>query len=292
MSLLTGAHHLREALTTWLNTDATALLVGESVGRGEGVAGSCAGLSDLHPGQVLDTPVGDRSVLGLALGLALGGRPVCVELPSTRSLLAASSVLVDAARATSTDFRPALTVRVPFQQGMGRTIEPAIADLLCRLEGVGVHVARTETAHALLGSLLGQGVNVLLEPADDYARRAEPIEARPSTARVVAEGDHLTIVAWGAGVRSAVEAAERLRSEGMSIQVVDAVSLSPLDPTLGEHVRRTGRILTVHTDDASFSDRVHAQVLRSAFLYLESPPSDCHAELNAVVEAARRSVHY
>lgn len=292
MSIHTGAHHLRDALSAWLNTDASALLVGESVGRGEGVAGSCAGLSDLHPDQVLDTPVGDRSVLGLALGLALGGRPVCVELASVRSLLAGASILVDAARAASGEFRPALTVRVPFQQGAGRTLEPAVADVLCRLEGVGVHVARSETAGALLGALLGKGVNVLLEPADDYARRTEATDASPGHANVVREGDHLTIVAWGAGVRSAEEAAQRLEPEGLSIQVVDAVSLSPLDPDLGEHVRRTGRVLTVHTDDASFSDRVHAHVLRSAFLYLESPPSDCHASPEAVLEAVRRSVHY
>jgi pyruvate dehydrogenase E1 component beta subunit len=287
----TGAQHAHDALSAFLTRD-SAVLVGENVGRGGGWGGSTAGLVDRFADQVIDTPVGDRSVVGLALGLALAGRPVCAELSSTRSLLAAASVLTDAARATRSEFRPALVLRVPFAQGLGPVVEPPVGDLLCRLAGIGVHVARAETVRGLLSATLGAGVHVVLESADDLDRRAPAHDVTPGEALVLREGAHVTLVAWGSGVRAALDAAEQLAADGVEATVLDAVTLSSLDASIGAHVRRTGRIVAVGPRGSSFVDRVLAHALDTAFLYLESPPGDCHADVAAVVKAARHSVHY
>lgn len=292
MSLFTGAHHIRETLSAWLDHSPDAVLIGEAVGRGGGFADTTRGLQALHPARVLDTPVGDRSVLGLGVGMALAGRPVCIELPSTRSLLAGAEALSDVAAFSSTAFAPSLTVRVPFQQGLGASLEPTLGALLSALPGVGIHVARAETAEAILRATLGNGVHVVLEDAAGYERRVPSSEAPLGQARVLRSGDHATVITWGRGVEAALEATDALEREGISITVLDAVSLAPLDAALGEHVRRTGRVVTVHTTDASLADHVHAQTLKSAFLYLESPPSGCHADPHVITQTLRSSVHY
>lgn len=289
--IATGAQHIHTALDRFLASE-DALLVGESVGRGGGHGGSTAGLLQAHPNRVLDTPVGDRSVVGLGLGLALGGKHVVVELSSTRSLLAASGVLTDAARAAGSEFRPALTIRVPYQQGLGAEIEPAVGDLLCHLPGIGVHVGRAETFAGLLEATLGKGVHVILETAEELERRAEAVPVTLGAAHTLRTGSHVTLVAWGTGVRAACDAADALATSGIQADVLDPVTLSSLCPSLGERVRQTGRVVAVGPDGSSFTDRILASALQSAFLYLESPPSGCRADVAAVVKAAQQSVHY
>ncbi len=287
MSCFTGARHVERALARWFDAEPRAMLVGETVGRG-GIGGSTSGLAELHPERVLDTPVGDRGPLGLGFGLALGGRPVCVELPGLRSLLDAWGVLVDAAHAAA---GPALTVRVPFEQGLGGSVEPDLGVVL-DMQGISVHVPCASTVGALLEACLGRGLHVVLEPADLYAERAEPIVAEPGRARVLRRGAHLTVIAWGAGLHAARQAAERLAAEGVELELVDPVSVRPLDPAIGERIRQTGRVLVVHDGSPSLAGRLLAELLPAVFLYLEAPPRHCRATPQAVADAALQSVHY
>ena len=78
----------------------------------------------------------------------------------------------------------------------------------------------------------------------------------------------------------------------MSVKVVDLVRLSPPPRELAEHVLATGRVVAAHPTDSELARRVLSVALGEAFLYLESPPSDCDADSAAVERAVRTSVFY
>ncbi|MCB9673881.1 MAG: hypothetical protein H6737_02130 [Alphaproteobacteria bacterium] len=289
----TGAEHIRDALAAWLDRTPTALLVGESVGAGEGHGGTTAGLlARFGAERVVDTPIADRTGFGLALGMALGGRPVCIELSSTRALLAVAEMLADAGRIAGTAFRPALTVRVPVGGEAGEAIDPPAGDLLAALPGVRVVCATAATAASLLSEVLGSGVTVVLEPRAELAVRRAAVDVSPDRLREVREGAHATVVAWGSAVDAALAAAEALAAEGISVQVVDPVALWPLDPDLGRRIVDTGRVVAAHPADGELARRVLSVALDDAFLYLESPPGHCSADPDSVQRAVRASVLY
>ena len=243
------------------------------------------------PERVIDIPVADRGALGFALGLALSGKPVCLELTSSRSLLAAAEILTDAASMATGDFQPALTLRLPVGGEAGAAIDTPIGRLVSPLPGLRVLAGTGATTTALLQASLGAGLTLLLEPRSTHAPApATPID--PAALRVVREGTHATVAAWGVAVDAAVQAAEALADEGVSVEVVDLVSLAPLDPSLHEHVARTGRLIVAHPSDVQLAGEVSRAAIDGAFLYLESPPSDCCAEPTAVRDAVWRSVTY
>lgn len=288
-----GAQAVLGALDAWLSSDPAAVLVGEGVGRSAGNAGSTQGLLGRHgPGRVIDTPIGDRSALGLALGLALGGRSVCVELTGSRGLLAAAEILADAGRLAATDFAPALTVRVPIGGEAGSRVDLPVGDVLRSLDGVRVVCATAATAGSLLAGVLGRGVTVVLEPRAELDRRADARAVDPARLAVLHAGDHATIAAAGEGVWAALLAADALLREGIRVEVVDLVCLSPIDPELHRLVARTGRLIVAHPGDGGLARPALAAAFGDAFLHLESPPGDCPPDPSAVAEAVRRSVHF
>jgi pyruvate/2-oxoglutarate/acetoin dehydrogenase E1 component len=289
----TGAESIRETLAQWLDKDASAVLLGESVGLGGGNAGSTAGLLErFGPDRVIDTPIADRTGFGLALGMALGGRPAVVELSSTRALLAVAEMLADAGRMADTAFRPALTIRVPIGGEAGAAIDPPVGDLLAALPGVRVLCITAATAASVLSASLGRGVSVILEPRTELGARRPSVEVDASQMHLVRDGSHVTVLAWGSAVDAATTAAEALEAEGLSVRVIDPVCLSPLDPALGRQIAETGRVVVAHPADSNLARRVLRVALDEAFLYLESPPGDCSADPDAVQRAVRDSVFY
>lgn len=292
---LTGAGAVRAALGDLMQRDERVVLLGDSVGRAGGVAGSTDGLLDrFGPDRVVDLPVADRAALGFAVGLALGGRVPVVELPSTGRLPAVVEVLAESARvAQGGEFRVPLVVRVAYgdeAKGLDRPVGDVLPD------GVRVLCASDPSqAAALLRAAIEQpGPTVLLEPRSVHLARGtlSPEPARLA-ARVVRTGDHVTLAAWGSGVQAACSAAEELGREGISAEVVDLVSLAPLDrETLGASVRKTGRLVVVHPGDAALAARVQQVGLDEGFVYLESPLAAALDTPAAIAGAARSSATF
>lgn len=293
MARTTTALALREVLEEALATGDVAL-VGESVGRGGGVAGTSRGLLDRFGSDVvIDVPVADRAALAFATGMAIGGRTVVVELSSTGRLPAVLEALAEAAAVASAgEFAVPLVVRVPYGTEAGERIDRPIGDLLA-LPGLVVACGSDPDAVVgLLRAALASGrPTVLLEPRALYDEIATSVPTASFGARVVRTGDHVTLAAWGTGVRVAVEAADQLAVEGISAEVIDLMTLAPLDrDTLGASVRKTGRIVAVHPDDASLAERVLRVGLDEAFWFLESPPASARHDVASVAGAARDGV--
>lgn len=290
----TGADAVRAVLTDVLRAAAAGagpMMVGEGVGRAGGIGGSSAGLAELHPDRVIDLPVADRGTAGFALGLALAGRPVVVELSGTGRLPALLEVLTEAG-ASAGEFSVPLVVRVPYGSEPG--IDAPVGRWLLDLPGVRVVCGSSPGAVGALlrAALASRGPTVLLEPRSVTAARGS-LEPGATAAQVVREGRHVTLVAWGDGVAAAERAADTLAADGIEADVIDLVSLAPLDRALvGRRVRATGRLVVVHPDDPGLARRVRELALDEAFLHLEAPLAEARAEADAIVRAARAAVEY
>lgn len=295
MPTVTTAAAIRAVLGESLEQRDDLVLIGESEG---GVAGTTEGLREQFGDErVLRVPVADRAAAGLAVGLALGGRTAVVEITASGRLTALLEVLAEAASvADGGEFGLPLVVRVPYGTEAGDRVDRPLGDLLAGVPGLSVVCASSPaTAAGLLRAALDtRRPTVILEPRVLYRDRGE-VGADPlplGTARLVREGADLTLATWGAGVQVALEAAEQVQGD-LSAEVIDLLSLAPLDTaTLGEHLRRTGRIVTVHPDDDALAERVLRVGLHEAFLYLESPPAAARDDIDAVATAARDSVFY
>ncbi len=292
---LSTADAIRDVLSAAMAADPGVALLGEAVGRAGGVAGTCAGLRDAFGDErVRDLPVADRGTVGLALGLALSGRRPVVELADTSRLPAVLEVLADAvAIAAKREFPCPLVVRVPYgteAAGLDRPVGPWL------VPGLRV-ICSSDPASAagLLRWALGQDAPVvILEPRALYPQRGTVgDDVLAPGARVLGSGRHVTLAGWGTGVATALTAAEALAAEGIDADVLDLVSLSPLDAaTVGARVRETGRLVVVHPDDPGLARAVRQAALDEAFLYLEAPLADAPAASASVARAARDAVTY
>jgi pyruvate dehydrogenase E1 component beta subunit len=271
-----AADVVASVLDDLVSRDAAVLVVGEERG---GTA------DDRH----LVLPVSDRGTLGVAWGLALAGRKPVVQLSGTSRLAAVIEVLAEAGAAAARGDAVTLVVRVPYgteAEGLDRPVGP----LLAALAGVDVVCA---SAGASAAGLLRWAVSrstptLVLEPR---GLRATSTDHHAAT--LVRQGRHVTLAAWGHGVSTATDAADQLARDGIDADVIDLVSLQPIDRTLlGERVRTTGRLVVVHPDDPVMARLVHEAALDEAFLHLESPLSHIAGDAQRVAAAARDSVHF
>ncbi len=287
---------LRDVLRASLSDGDRTVLLGENLVELGGFDGSTQGLAADFADRVRDVPIADRAMVAMAVGLALGGRRPVVHLADTARLYGVLEPLAEAGRlARDSEFDVPLTIRLPYGQeapGLDQPVGPVLADL----PGVEVWCASTPAlAVGLLATALTKrNPTVLLQSRSLGAHRGrvpnEPVSAEP---REVRAGRHVTLATWGPALPVALRAAEALEAEGVSTQVIDLVTLAPLDHDwLGAHVRQTGRLVVVHPGDPGLARHVRHAGLDAAFLYLEAPLGEAHAHPDAVVEAARAAVHY
>ena len=294
---VTFANAIRAVQAEILTANADSRLVGEMVGSHGGVAGTCAGLlEEFGADRVLELPVADRGTLALAVGMALGGRTIIVELSSTGRLPAVFEVLADAgAIARRGDFRLNLVVRVPYGQNAAGLDHP-VGQNIHRIPGLDVLCpADAGQAAGLLRHALRSGrPTVFLEPRALYTSRGIlPAEAVAPAPRTLRSGSHITLAAWGTGVGAALAAAEILLASGIDAEVIDLVALTgSADDPLTASVVRTGRLVVVHPEDAVLADAIRQIGLDGAFLHLESPLASARDNADTVVSAARSSVQY
>lgn len=283
MSVQSTVSALRAVLVDALEHDSSVVVVQQST---DGPLGA------FPEDRVVCVPVADGAAVALAVGLAAGGRRPVLELADTGRLASVVEALADAVRLQGGEVSCPVVVRVPW--GAEATgIDTPIGAWLDALEGVDVVCPSTpgQAAALLRRALTTSRPTLILEPRRLY-RRTGPADDAVGC-RVVREGHHVTLVAVGSDVDVAVEAADALHEAGVSAEVVDLVMLQPLDAsTLGASVRRTGRLLVVHSDDPALARRVREAALEAAFLYLEAPLASASGEALALADAARRLVEY
>ena len=278
---MTGAQTTRSVLSSALSAGARVRVLGEAVD----LSPATRGLLAEHPERVHLLPAADASLVGIAVGMALGGDRPVVELAGPEALPAAFGQLAQEAAPVGGDYRAPVVVRVPVAPGADAGLGALLA-----VPGLQVAVAScpAEAGILLEAALEAAGPVVLIEPIAALSAGPAQLDALPlGAARTLREGQYATLLAIGDGVGAALDAAQALESDGIEVDVVDLRSLAPLDlDTIAARVGHTGRPLLVGVPDA-----VLPAVLQAAFLRLESPPEVVAAD-GDVLAAVQRSLSY
>ena len=322
---ITMVSALNAALRDALQDEPRTLVFGEDVGRLGGVFRVTDGLQEAFGGErVFDTPIAEAGIVGAAVGLALAGWWPVVEMQFDGfSYPALDQVISHVAKyryRTRGRAPMPITIRIPFGGGIrgkehhGESPETYYA----HTAGLKVVVPSTPLdAYVLLSASIADPDPVIfLEPKSRYWQKEAGAlakqGARIGRARVLRRGDDCAIVAYGAMVHRALEAAERLAfEEEIEARVVDLRSLVPLDlDTLEAAARETGRVVVAHEAPLTlgFGAEVAARVMEQAFDYLEAPvqrvagydtpypPASLEAswlpDADRIVAAALRAVRY
>lgn len=279
---------LRLALDEELARDESVFLMGEEVGEYDGAYKVSKGLlAKYGPERVVDTPISEAGFAGLGIGAAMAGlRPVIEFMTWSFSLVAMDQLLNNAASVrlmAGGQFRIPVTFRGPFGvvHQLGATHSRAPEFIFASQPGIKV-VTCSDPASAkglLKAAIRDDNPVFFLESEVLYPVRG-PVPLDPDftlpleKARVLREGAHVTIVAYSKRVAQALEAAEALSEEGIEAEVIDLVSLRPLDTaTFLKSFRKTNRMVVVEEGyricgvGASIVDIVQ----REAFDWMDAP---------------------
>jgi pyruvate dehydrogenase E1 component beta subunit len=289
MAKLNMVKALNLALLQEMERDEDIIVIGEDVGVDGGVFRVT---EDLHrkfgSKRVIDSPLAEAAIIGTSVGMALYGlKPVCEIQFSGFAFQCFHQIENHAARYRARSqgrFHCPMVIRMPYGGGV-RALEhhtESEEQFYAHIPGLKMVIpSGPRNARALLVSALRDPDPVVFFEAKALYHAAredvpDEIETMPlGRAQVVREGDALTLVAYGAMVRLAREAAETLaREDGAQCEVIDLLTISPLDrETLVTSAGKTGRVVVVHEAARSFGPgaEIAASIMEGAFLSLEAP---------------------
>ena len=304
MALMRMRQAVLKALDDALTEDPSVLLMGEDIGEAGGAFKCTEGLIDKHGrDRVIDTPISEMGFLGAAVGAAVCGMRPVVEMMFVEFTGVALDQLTTEAATMRYLSRGRFTVPMVMRasagagQGFGCQHSQMLDHWFRGTPGLKVCVpSGSRTAYGLLRSAIEDpDPVVVLEPRALYGDREE-FDGDPKyrvplgTAEVVRSGTDVTVVAAGAMVKVAIEAAEKASA---SVEVIDLLSLWPWDKaTVAKSVVRTGRLVTVEEAPAGtgWGADVVATIASEAFAALKAPPHritlpDAPVPYNGALEA-------
>ena len=291
MTALTMAKAINAGLRRSLAEDDRVVLMGEDIGTLGGVFRVTDGLqTEFGPRRVMDSPLAESGILGTAVGMAYRGLRPVVEIQFDGFIYPAFDQIVSqVARMhyrTAGAVRMPITIRVPFAGGIGAAEHHSDSPEAYFAHAAGLRVVSPSTpqdAYTLIQQAIASDDPVLFfEPKRRYHAKGEVDEeaaladARPmGTAQVLSSGSDVTLVTYGGLVQMASDAALAAEDEGISVEVVDLRSLSPLDlDTVAASVRKTGRLVVTHEAALSggLGAEISASITERCFYHLEHAP--------------------
>ncbi len=251
---------LNSAFTETMKKDKKIIVLGEDVGRDGGVFRVTKGLFEKFPNQVFDTPLAEAGIVGTSIGLALGGLKPVAECQFSGFMWQAFHQIEQHVSRMRNRSRGTLSlpmvIRAPWGGGI-RALEhhsECEEAAYAHIPGLKVVIPSTpyDAKGLLIASIYDPDPVIFLEPKRIYrAFKQEVPEGvyaiELGKAKVVEEGQDLTLISWGATMRSALDAAEELRNKGISVEVIDLRTIQPLDiDTIINSVKKTGRCIVAH----------------------------------------------
>jgi 2-oxoisovalerate dehydrogenase E1 component beta subunit len=291
MAQMTMSKAINSGLRRALEDDPKVVLMGEDIGTLGGVFRVTDGLQkDFGKDRVMDTPLAEAGIIGTAVGLAFRGyRPVCEIQFDGFIYPGFDQIVAQVAKLhyrTQGNVKMPLTIRVPFGGGIGAVEHHSESPEAYFTHTSGLRViscSNPQDAHTMIRQAIASDDPVLFfEPKRRYWAKGEVDEeigaATPSmeTARVVVPGNDVTLVAYGPLVTTARDAALAAEDDGVSIEVIDLRSLSPVDfRTVEASVRKTGRLVISHEAQqfGGLGAEIAASITERCFNYLEAAPA-------------------
>jgi 2-oxoisovalerate dehydrogenase E1 component beta subunit len=280
---------LHDTLHDLMNQDDRILVMGEDVGARGGVFRVTAGFMDEFGEQrVIDTPLAESSIVGLAIGMALHGLLPIAEIQFADFIHPAFDQLVsEAARLryrSNGDFGVPMVVRAPYGGGVHGALyhSQSIEAFYGHVPGLKVVLPSTpyDTKGLLRAAVKDPDPVLFLEHKKTYRLIKgevpdEDYEVPIGKADVKREGDDLTCVAYGLMLHFCLEAAAKLEEEdGTRVEVVDVRTVNPLDrETILDSVRKTGKAMVVYEDNRTYGvgAEIVATIAEEAMLDLDGP---------------------
>src|SRR5499427_2530424 len=282
---------IREAQEKALAEDPRVFIYGQDVGAFGGAFKATKNLAQKFPGRVIDAPISEDAMMGLAVGAAIAGmRPVIEVQFADFSTVGFNQIVNQAATMHwRTNVPCPITIRLPSggTSGSGPFHSQSMEAIYAHYPGLIVMTPATvEDAYSMLLEAVAIDDPVIFceHKYLYYHLKADslPKEAMPANkARIARPGRDLTIVAYSAMVQDALAAADELASERMEIEVVDLRSVKPLDTdTVMASVARTGRLLCVGEawPWGGVTAEVIARVATEGFGLLDAPPQRLNAK--------------
>ncbi len=276
------------ALHSEMQRDSSVVILGEDVGVNGGVFRATVGLRDeFGIKRVLDTPLAETMIAGLSVGMASQGLKPVAEIQFMGFILAAMEHLIGhAARLrhrTRGRLHCPMVLRVPFGGGIHAPEHHSESTeaLFAHIPGLRV-VIPSSPARAyglLLAAIRNPDPVIFMEPKRIYRLNAQPVEdsgkALPlDTCYTLREGADITLISWGAMIKETLEAADTLAEQAISCEVIDLVTLNPIDhKTILASVAKTGRCVIIHEAPKSCAvgAEISATIAERGLLNLQAP---------------------
>lgn len=276
---------IREAQEHLLRDDERVFLYGQDIATFGGAFKATKGLAEMFPGRVLDSPIAEDAMIGLAVGAALEGMRPIVEMQFADFSSVAFNQIVNQAATHyyRTGVPVPITVRLPSggTPGSGPFHSQCMEGIYAQYPGLVVLTPATvsDAYQMLIDAVALDDPVIFCEHKFLYrwlkAKSINGDRLPIGQARIARAGKHATVVTYSAMVHEAVRAADRLLADGWDIEVVDLRSVKPLDlDTILASVARTGRLLVVGEAFpwGGVAAEVVARVVEHGFNLLDAPP--------------------
>jgi 2-oxoisovalerate dehydrogenase E1 component beta subunit len=287
-TVMNNVEAVRATLYEAMKTDDRTVIIGEDVGaRGNVFLITKDFVSEFGERRVIDTPIAEASIVGIAVGMAMEGLRPIAEIQFADFIYPAFNQIVGEAAKTryrsNGEYTCPLVIRTPYGGGVRGALSHSVS-----IEALFYHVpglkivapAFPADVKGLLNAAIDDPDPVLfLEHKKTYRLIKGEVPDGHYTipigkANLLKEGTQLSVVSYGLYVHWALEAAQMLAAEGASVEVIDLRSIRPMDrATILDSVQKTRKLLIVHEDNkfGGIGAEISAMVAEEALFHLDAP---------------------
>jgi 2-oxoisovalerate dehydrogenase E1 component subunit beta len=276
------------AMARAMQDDPRVILIGEDIGVNGGVFRATEGLRErFGEDRVMDTPLAETVLAGMSVGLAAQGFKPVTEFQFLGFIYPALDQIINHAGRLRNRTRGRLSCPMVFRAPMGAGIHApehhseSTEALFAHIPGIRVVIPSSPArAYGLLLSAIHDPDPVMFfEPTRLYRASKEEVDDNGQGLPLDAcftlrEGKDVTLVTWGAPVKETLTAANQLAAEGISAEVIDLATISPIDfDTILASVEKTGRLVIVHEAprNCGVGAEIAARVAERGLLFLQAP---------------------
>ncbi|MHB1221070.1 MAG: alpha-ketoacid dehydrogenase subunit beta [Gammaproteobacteria bacterium] len=308
MAELTLVEAITQAMAYEMEADANVIVMGEDVGKDGGVFRATLGLLDKFGSQrVLDTPLAESMIGGLAVGMAVRGLKPIAEFQFLGFIYPALDQIINHVSRMRNRTRGRMTCPLVFRAPFGAGIHApehhseSTEAMFAHTPGLRV-VIPSSPARAyglMLAAIRDPDPVIFLEPSRLYRYAKQEVKndgvALPlDVCFTLRPGDDITLVTWGAMVKETLAAANQLSEMGISAEVIDVATIKPLDmDTIIASVEKTGRCVIIHEAPLTggVGGEIAAQIAEKALFSLKAPIERV-AGFDTIVPYARMEKFY